>query len=236
MKRIICLLTVFLLTLALACPAFAAEGFVPSISDKEEPGIVPDDQGILGLIYNADGEEIGKIDGDCLVITPISEAESSTQIPEDARQELLDVYKGLTDGSMTLPYEEDNLDAEDMVVRDLIDASWLCEDHPAMIEPEGVTVELTFDVGVSNGVPVYVYVYVDGVWVKAVDVENNGDGTVTVEFEKLCPIAFCVADDASLPPVQTGDDFATQMNLWIVLMVVSAAALVSMYALRRRAQ
>jgi hypothetical protein len=236
MKRIICLLTVFLLTMTLACPAFAAEGFVPSISDKEEPGLVPNDQGILGLIYNADGEEIGKIDGNCLVITPISKIDVSTAIPEYARQIMKDVYKALSEGDMTLPYELDNLDPAKMVIRDLIDATFLCTEHPDMLVPDGVTLELTFDIGVSKGVPVYVYTYNDADWNKVVKVTNNGDGTVTVVFEHLCPIAFCVPSDANVPPVQTGDAFASQMNVWLVLMAVSAAALVAMFVLRRRAK
>jgi hypothetical protein len=89
---------------------------------------------------------------------------------------------------------------------------------------------------VSKGVPVYVYTYNDADWNKVVKVTNNGDGTVTVVFEHLCPIAFCVPSDANVPPVQTGDAFASQMNVWLVLMAVSAAALVAMFVLRRRAK
>lgn len=234
MKKLICLLTALLLIFTLACPAFAAEGFVPSISDKEEPDIVPDDEGVLGEIRDEDDEVIDEIEEHCLVITPISEAETSTDIPEDAREELLYVYKELTEGDMELPYEEDGLDPEDMVIRDLIDASWTCEDHPEMLEPEGVTIDLTFDIGVDDDIQVYVYVYIDGKWVPAEAVENNGDGTVTVTFEKLCPIAFCVSADANLPPVQTGDAFGQQMTIWFAIMGMSAVALCAMFVLRRR--
>ena len=233
MKKIICLLTVLLLTIALACPAFAAESFVPSISEKEEPDIVVDDEGVAGVIRGEDGDILDKVEEGCLVITPISKAKTSTEIPEDAREELLYVYDELLNGDMTLPYEQDGLDPETMVIRDLIDASWLCEEHPAMLEPEGVTIDLTFDIGVSADTKVYVYVYIDGVWTP-VPVVNNGDGTVTCTFEKICPIAFCVSAGTGTPPVQTGDAFASQMNMWMVLMVVSAAALVADVVLRRK--
>ena len=233
MKKIICLLTVLLLTIALACPAFAAESFVPSISEKEEPDIVVDDEGVAGVIRGEDGDILDKVEEGCLVITPISKAKTSTEIPEDAREELLYVYDELLNGDMTLPYEQDGLDPETMVIRDLIDASWLCEEHPAMLEPEGVTIDLTFDIGVSADTKVYVYVYIDGVWTP-VPVVNNGDGTVTCTFEKICPIAFCVSAGTGTPPVQTGDAFASQMNMWMVLMVVSAAALVAAVVLRRK--
>ena len=230
MKKLICLLTVLALAMAFACPVFAAEAFVPSISDKEEPDIVPDDEGVIGEIWK-DDEVIDKVEGGCLVITPISEAETSTEIPEDAREELLYVYKELLEGDMTLPYEQDGLDPETMVIRELIDASWLCEDHPAMLEPEGVTIDLTFDSGVDADTKVYVYVRIDGVWT-AVPVINNGDGTVTCTFEELCPIAFCVAAGTGKPPVQTGDEF--NPTIWIVLLAVSAAALVGVVVLRRK--
>ena len=233
MKKLICLLTVLALAMAFACPVFAAEAFVPSISDKEEPDIVPNDEGVIGEIWK-DDEIIDKVEGDCLVITPISEilkARAITQIPEEAREEMLYVYDQLRSGDMTLPYEQDGLDPETMVIRELIDASWLCEDHPAMLEPEGVTIDLTFDIGVDADTKVYVYVYIDGEWT-AVPVINNGDGTVTCTFEELCPIAFCVAAGTGKPPVQTGDEF--NPTIWIVLLAVSAAALVGVVVLRRK--
>ena len=230
MKKLICLLTVLALAMAFACPVFAAEAFVPSISDKEEPDIVPDENGVMGEIWK-DDEVVDKVEGGCLVITPISEAETSTEIPEDARAELLYVYMELLEGDMTLPYEQDGLDPETMVIRELIDASWLCEDHPAMLEPEGVTIDLTFDIGVDADTKVYVYVRIDGVWT-AVPVINNGDGTVTCTFEELCPIAFCVAAGTGKPPVQTGDEF--NPTLWIVVLAVSAVALVGVVVLRRK--
>lgn len=232
MKRIICLLTVFLLTFALACPVFAADDFVPSIGDKEEPDIVPDDEGVMGVIRDRDGNVIGKIEEGCLVITPISKIDISTEIPEYARQIMKDVYAKLTDGSMVLPYELDGLNPDEMVIRDLIDATFLCTEHPEMLLPEGVTLELTFDIGVAAGVAVYVYTYNDGEWNKVVKADNNGDGTVTVVFEHLCPIAFSVRSDSYTPPSQTGDAFGAH---WVILLAVSASALCTMSVVRRRA-
>ena len=231
MKKLICLLTVLALAVALACPVFAAEAFVPSISEKDEPDIVIDEEGVAGVIRDENGEIIDKVKEGCLVITPISKAKTSKEIPEDARQELLYVYEELLSGDMTLPYEQDGLDPETMVIRELIDASWLCEEHPAMLEPEGVTIDLTFDIGVDGDTKVYVYVRIDGVWT-AVPVVNNGDGTVTCTFEELCPIAFCVASGTGLPAAQTGDVF--NPTIWIMLLAVSAAALVGVVVMRRK--
>lgn len=230
MKKVICMLTVLALAMAFACPVFAADVFVPSISEKEEPDIVIGEEGVLGEIKGEDGV-IDKVEGGCLVITPISKVDTSTEIPEASRTELKYVYQELLSGNMTLPYEKDGLDPNTMVIRELIDASWLCEDHPAMLEPEGVTIDLTFDIGVDADTKVYVYVRIDGVWT-AVPVINNGDGTVTCTFEELCPIAFCVAAGTGKPPVQTGDEF--NPTIWIVLLAVSAAALVGVVVLRRK--
>ena len=43
-------------------------------------------------------------------------------------------------------------------------------------------------------VEVAVFSYVDGEWIEAVSVTNNGDGTVTVVFEDICPVAFAVKE------------------------------------------
>ena len=249
MKKVICMLTVLALAMAFACPVFAADVFVPSISEKEEPDIVIGEEGVLGEIKGEDGV-IDKVEGGCLVITPISKVDTSTEIPEASRTELKYVYQELLSGNMTLPYEKDGLDPNTMVIRELIDASWLCEDHPVMLEPEGVTIDLTFDIGVDANTRVYVYVYVDGQWTSVpvvsnkeeqtpavgragtAPVYNNGDGTVTCRFEKLCPIAFCVAAGTGNPPVQTGDQF--NPTLWIVLLAVSAVALVGVVVLLRK--
>lgn len=250
MKKLICMLTVLVLAMAFACPVFAADVFVPSISEKDEPDIVIDEEGVLGEIKGENGV-IDKAEAGCLVITPISKVDTSTQIPEAARTELKYVYQELLSGNMTLPYELDGLDPETMVIRELIDATWVCEDHPDMLEPEGVTIDLTFDIGVDADTRVYVYVYVDGQWTSVpvvsnennqsparigragtAPVYNNGDGTVTCRFEKLCPIAFCVAAGTGNPPVQTGDQF--NPTIWIVLLAVSAVALVGVVVLRRK--
>ena len=63
MKKLICLLTVLALAVALACPVFAAEAFVPSISEKDEPDIVIDEEGVAGVIRDASGEIGGAASG-----------------------------------------------------------------------------------------------------------------------------------------------------------------------------
>lgn len=231
MKKIICCLVALLLCASMTCAAAATE-FVPSIDVKDHPEIVPGEDGSIGIIY--DGEtEIDRVDAGCLVVTPVSKVDTSTEIPDDARTTLKDVYAKLLDGSMVLPYEkiDASLKPEAMVIRDLFDATFLCTEHPEMLAPEGVVLELTFDLGVDADEQVYVMTYNDSQWNPIVSVTNNGDGTVTCVFEHLCPVAFSVVSENWSPVTGYMDPMVL---LWVVLMVASAAALVFVVAQRRR--
>ena len=104
MKRVVCLTMVLVLCLCLGMPAFAAEGdFVPSIGYKGAPEIVPtkdkDGKDAIGEVLDEEGKVTDYIYGECLVITPVSEAKTSTLIPDDAEQ-LLSVYDQLLAGDM----------------------------------------------------------------------------------------------------------------------------------------
>lgn len=223
MRRVISLITVLVLCLSVVCPAFATDTFVPSISDKGHPEI-----NWPVMLLDDEGQVVGEIDEGCLIVTPVSEAETAEDIPEDAKKELLDVYKQLTDGTMTLPGDED------LVIRDLFDASLICtDDHKETLDQEGVYIELTFDLSIAAGVDVVVMAYVDGVWVPAHSVVNNGDGTVTVLLEDICPIAIAVHEDYYDVPAQTGDN--SGILIWTVVMLLSAAALVVLLISRRKA-
>ena len=224
MRRLIGWIAVFVLCFSMACPAQAAE-FVPSAGYKDHPNV----DGPIKLV-DEDGNVVDDVDDGCLVITSVAEAEDSDEIPEDAKKELLDVYQKLTDGTMTLPYVDD----QEYVIRDLIDISLICDDgHKEKLEEEGVYLELTFELGVVPGIEVVVMVYIDGQWVAVPGVTNNGDGTVTVLFEDICPVTFSVPVESHNPPAQTGD--TSGILIWTAVLVVSAAALVVLLISRRKA-
>ena len=235
MKKVVCLITAMMLCISLASFAFAADvEFVPSISYKGAPSIVEitDDKGnpAIGTIVNANGENIGYLGTDCLLITPLSEANTSTKIPAAAKETLLSVYEQLDNGSMKLPYGA-GVDGDKMIVRDLFDVSWLCTEHPALIAPKGVTVTLTFNIGIEADVTPVVMTYINGVWEEIVSVKNNGNGTITCVFEDFCPVAISVP-----VPGQGPDDTSDKSNvmLWTILLAVSATAVVVMLVMRRR--
>ncbi len=236
MKRVISMLVVLTLCLSLAIPVLATD-FVPSITGKDSPDIVPvtDENGnkVQGEIVDANGNVIGYLDEKCLVITPISEAETSEEIPDHAEDLLLSVYRQLKNGTMKLAVEKYNqgLNADDMVIRDLFDVTWLCEEHPEIVEPAGVYVRLTFNLGVDKNTDIYCMSYKHNDW-QVIPLVNNGDGTVTCTFEDFCPVAFAVKSGTDTPPSQTGDD--ANLGLWIGLMSVSVVALAAVLVFSRR--
>lgn len=239
MKKAIVLLFVLAMCMALTCPVFAAQDdFVPSITYKGEPEIVPvedpDGKPAIGITYEEvpEKEIVSYVYDGCLIITPVAAVDTSEEIPEAAAQQLKDVYEALVSGEMKLPYDKvQGYDGQDMVILELVDASWLCgtetsdHDHPAEVEPDGVLFEITFDLGVSEFADVVVMTYKNDQWNPIEKVVNNGDGTVTCTFEHLCPVAFSVSEDYSDTPPQTGDD----SNVWIlfVVMIVALAGIVA---------
>lgn len=237
MKKLIAILTALLICVSLAVPAAAVEAdFVPSITVKPAPKVVifKDPEGIpaIGAIVDANGQTTGYLREDCLIITSVADAKDSTEIPSAAKTLLLEVYDKLNTGDMTIPYEKhgNGLDTLNMVIRDLYDATWRCEEHPDIVAPEGVTFEITFDLGVSPNQTVYTMAYKGGEWNPIVSTTNNGDGTVTCVFEHLCPVEFSVEGDSSSS--QTGD--LGNEPLWALTALGALAAIVILTVLYRK--
>lgn len=234
MKKIIACLTVLLLCVSLVIPAAAAE-FTPSVTQKPAPGVVttpdPDGNPSFGVLLDDDGQIISYIYGGCLVITGISEVKDSDKIPEDAKKLLLEIYEKLTGGEMSLPYEQYDPDMNpgNMVIRDLFDATFLCDEHPEMLEDDGVSMKVTLDIGVKPDTEVVTMVYIDNQWKPVVSTVNNGDGTITCVLEELCPIAISVPveeEEPGTPTPGTGDDSGNQLIIWGAVALVALAAIV----------
>ena len=243
MRRILCVLTVLLLCMSMVLPVFAADdGFVPSITYKPNPELVPvqgeDGEEYIGYVRDQDGNILSGVSEGCLRITPIAYVwDEEIEVPEKIEELLLFIYNSLNDGSMEMPYEkhEADLDPANMVVRDLFDARWSCEEHPKMLEPEGVVLELTFDLGVVADAQIFVQTYdeVTKEWSPIVDVVNNGDGTVTCTFEHLCAIEFSMPVKAatSAPVVE-----AQKPNVlpWIIILIAAACAAVAVVVVKNK--
>ena len=219
MKRMFAIITIALMCVSLMVPAMAAQEFMPSVTNKPAPEVM------VARILDKDGSVIEEVGDECLIITPVSEANTSTEVPAASKEVLLNVYGKLLDGSVTIPYEKhnDNLDPSKMVIRDLFDATFVCTECPEMLEPEGVVLEIVFDLNVAPGVNVYAMTYKNDQWDPIVSCVNNGDGTVTATFEKLCPVEFSINTDTT-PPSGTGD--VNPFSVWGVIAIVSLAAIV----------
>ena len=234
MKKIICLMIAVMLCLSVAAPAWAAEnGFVPSITYKPNPeivtGINDDGDEYIGVIRDDNGEIISYVGHGCLKITPIANVwDEEIDVPKEIEDLLLFCYEGLNDGSMTIPYEKHgaDLDAANMVIRDLFDARWVCEEHRAMIEKEGYTFEITFDLGVVADAQIFVMTYDEDAneWSPIVKTVNNGDGTVTCTFEHLCAIEFSMPMAAAT--AVTEENQKPNTALWIILLGVAVAGVI----------
>lgn len=234
MKRLFAVLAAVLMMALLAVPAFAANEFVPSIGYKDGPEIeevnpVPKDENP----ENAPPKE----SGNCLVITTITQAQNKeTDISQEERDTLLDIYASLKNNDMTMPEIADGL-----VIRELVDVSWKYDhcveaDHgkDEWLEKEGNALTVTLQTNMPASVRVTVLLYVDGVWREVEDVTNNGDGTITCTFDEIGPVAICVPGDANEPPAVTGDNLGRMLWLWVLLLVCSMAALTTLFLSRRK--
>ena len=222
MKKTIVIIALLAMCMILVCPAFAAEDtFVPSISYKDGPEI--------------DDAEMENEDVDvCLVITSLKAAvEKTTDVSQEARDFLLEVYEKLTTGEMKLPT------GEGFVIRELVDVSWEqvgCVEqehtHEGDLNKEGVTVTMDLNLGVDANTDVLVYAYHNGQWDPIKSAKNNGDGTVTCVFEHFCPVAFAVREQTG--GSETGDTARTGLVLYGVLMAVSTLAIVALVIYRKK--
>ena len=243
MRKVLCLLTVLVLCVSMVLPVFAAEdNFVPSITYKPNPEIVPvvgdDGAEYIGIIRDSEGNVIDYAGHGCIIVTPIAHVwDEEIQVPVEVEKLLRFVYEGLNDGSMEIPYEkhEAGLDSANMVIRDLFDARWWCTEHPDVLAPEGVVLELTFDLGVVADAQIFVQTYdeLTGEWSPIVSVVNNGDGTVTCVFEHLCAIEFSMPLAATVVPT-TEQTAKPNVTPWIVLLVVAAGAVVGVVAAKNK--
>lgn len=220
MKKLISLVLVAVLLCSVVLPV-AAEEFVPSISYKDSPEIVGKPE-----ITDKDDKEVT---GAQVVITPVSDAlETPEQERSDEEALLVEVFDKLNNGDMKLPVPDGDGGEEYYVVRDLFDIDI---DYGTQEPTENVRIEVTFDLGVEAGAEVAV-MFFDGTWVPMENIKNNGDGTVTVVFDKLGPVAFCVEDTAQSAP--TSDELGQKLLPWTILMFLAAAAVVFMLISRRK--
>ncbi len=249
MKKILSVLLVCFILVVPFSVIVSADNFVPSIGYKPAPVIKyeEDDEGrkVIGHVVDPNGNILSTEYHDCLVITPVSEAETSEKIPADAAELLLQVYDELSDEDMKLSSLSDELndmvakdlgkgkDADDLVIKDLFDVTVLCDELKEKLAPIGNTLTLTFEVSIGANVPVYVMTYKNDKWAPVVEAINNGDGTITCTFEDFCPVAFFVPTSGgeNVKP-EPGD--TTDNTLWMIVMVSAIALIAVLLVINRK--
>lgn len=234
MRKFLSMMMVLVMCLCIAAPAYAAgDDFVPSIVYKPSPDIVAveDENGeeAIGVVRDESGEIMDYIEEACLIVTPIAYIwDEEIEVPEEVETLLTFVYEGLNSHDMEIPYDKHgaNFDAGNMVIRDLFDARWSCEDHFTMIEKDGVVFEITFDMGVEPDAEIYAMSYDEETkeWSPIEKTVNNGDGTVTCTFEHLCAIEFSMPLVAATVPEEDVSNF--NVIPWIIVLILAAASAV----------
>lgn len=213
MKKNIACLIALMLCITIILPVSAAEtDFVPSVTYKDGPEV-------------EDAVMNGETVKDCVVVTTVKQAdEKTTDIYQEERDILLEIYEKVSTGAMTIPVQQG------YVVRELVDVSFAAEEcvepdhhHEEELEKEEVTQTVSFVLGVDPGVDVQVMVFAEEGWIP-VDTVNNGDGTVTCVFPALGPVAFAVPDGVHIKIPQTGD--TSKIGLWLVIMLLALVGIV----------
>ena len=194
MKKIISILTSVMLVVIMALPVFA-EGFTPSITAKPAPEVVGGEGDIIGIVIDENGNKIADIHTGDIVITGITDKD---QLSDEARAELEKALAELKDGTADLPQALKDLLGENPVAKDLFDVTAVAKDIIDYLA-EGNSIQFTLDADVAEGALVGVASYVNGEWLAALEVINNGDGTITVVLPAICPVGIFVEGEPVAP-------------------------------------
>ena len=248
MKKLFTITVAIIMILTITVSASAAQ-FVPSITNKGAPELVVidivDGKEVVGFITDAEGNQLSTEYLDCLIISSITEALNDADLPEGVKEVLLKVYDEFVKGAKLSDVCPDLADIvkekwgkdktpDDLVIKDLFDVTDYCDDINEHLNG-GAVLDLTFDLGIGAGTFITAMVYVDGKWVPVKNCINNGDGTVTVEFTDICPVAFLVPGSGQnmdvVSPI-TAD--TSSIFTWGAVMVISLAAIVALVIYRRK--
>ncbi len=258
MKKVISLLVALIIVLSVPFSCMAAVDFVQSITYKPAPDIIifgeEDGDELIGYIRDEEGNIVSTehdncVHKDCIIITPVSEAETTTEIPRETADSLLEEYNKLIDPSTKLSDVCDGLDekikeetknkygADDMVIRDMFNITEVCDNIKLHLPKDGYTFETSFNLGIGKDDYITAMVFNNGKWTPIKGIVNNGDGTVTCFFDCLGHVAFLVPGDAPSNVPTTGDT-AVQNNilLWVIIMATSTCALIVLGVINHRSK
>lgn len=231
MKKIFAIFMIAVVLLASVCIVNAAD-FTPSVTAKDAPEVVANDDGSVGTVKDASGNVVATVTQEQVsVVSYANRTEDST-----AASKLNTAYEDLTSGKVQDELKQQltsyaasvdsEYTADNMVVSDLF---YLDVEDTVKNSLDGSNyLEVTFETGIAAGekAPAVLYACDGTNWemVDPANVKNNGDGTITVKFSTLCPIAFmsASASAAPAPGPQPAPQTVVSIPGLIILILVSA--------------
>lgn len=202
------LLAAFALS-ALSVPALAAE-FTSIVTAKQAPAVVTttteSGEEVAAIIYDENDEEVIGIEVGDLIVTPLSEAEEAEETISTALTSAYDQIQSVTtldelsdDLESELRSQSSDVAVEDLVVYHLFDVTvnGTVADYLAV---EGHYVKIRFDLGLSlDDILIVLHNYKDNLWetIGSDRIERHDDGSVSVTFYSLSPVAFITNTSAA---------------------------------------
>lgn len=204
MKKLTAILAALMTAACMTAGTAMAADFTPSVTGKAAPETVTvtteSGEQAVAIIRDANGAEIQGLTADSLTVTSVANASSASA---EVTAALTAAYAQIQEASSVadlvpnidevLASVDPNLTASDLVVRDLFDVS--IDDAARELLAAGNNIQIGFNLGISADDEVFcLHNYSGSEW-EVIDpslVVNNGDGTVTVTFSSLSPIAFAV--------------------------------------------
>lgn len=190
--------------------------FTPSVSGKAAPDLITPEgaaEGIIARIYDENDVLISEVpDEGWLVVTPVSRRNSAED--KEVRERLEWAYNqiqttkrlgdltsengtGIADGINAVLTESgfNDLTSDDMIVRDLFDASLYGDEYLRTLNDEGHYIELRFDLKMNANDPLVILITNDNKTWRVLDWSDytvNADGSVTLYLDELGVIAVLV--------------------------------------------
>ncbi len=243
MKKAISLILSLLMVFSLSVVGFAAEDdFRPSVDSKDHPVIVPqlfDGVSFDALILNENNNVIEGIhlitkrnpDGE-IIITAYSE--------KDIADERVNVvyfeasYKEIL--SARSLKELNDLIPIGMIVRDFFDIT-LVGTYKDIFK-EGKKLQIRFDLGVELKEKIMALTRCsdESGWEFVESVTINPDGTVTVIFDRLCPVIFLTEDTGAVQSPATSDFTATALWSLAIIFGIGSVCMIAVSKKRSRAK
>lgn len=231
MKRCFAFLFALLLCVSLAFPVLAEVQMVEDINTKAAPSIKTAEDGAAAIVYDAEGNELMRIDMKALLVTALADAASSDQISDDAQATLENAYNKFLNPDAMLSIQANAMNevaidvlgahstADSFTAWSMFDLTMKNEEVLELLKQEGTYVEITFDVGEEGSSVVASMVYANDEWFN-IEMTNNHDGTVTCKFTLFGTVVFLIpfgdgdgeTGDGQVPNDPDDDDFVPSIG------------------------